>query len=135
MENASAQMSQYQIQADPDEVDIQLAQELIHWILTHRAGEMQTRDGGPAGAVLVFLPGWNEISQLRDNMAADTRFCDGTTLVLPLHSMVPPADQKRVFQRPPRGVRKVVLATNIAETAVTIDDVVFVVDSGRLKEK
>ena len=49
MENASAQMSQYQIQADPDEVDIQLAQELIHWILTHRAGEMQTRDGGPAG--------------------------------------------------------------------------------------
>ena len=135
MENASAQMSQYQIQADPDEVDIQLAQELIHWILTHRAGEMQTRDGGPAGAVLVFLPGWNEISQLRDNMAADPRFSDGTTLVLPLHSMVPPADQKRVFQRPPRGVRKVVLATNIAETAVTIDDVVFVVDSGRLKEK
>ena len=49
--------------------------------------------------------------------------------------MVPPQDQKRVFQRPPRGVRKVVLATNIAETAVTIDDVVFVVDSGRLKEK
>ena len=135
MENASAQMSQYQIQADPDEVDIQLAQELIHWILTHRAGEMQTRDGGPAGAVLVFLPGWNEISQLRDNMAADPRFSDGTTLVLPLHSMVPPADQKRVFQRPPSGVRKVVLATNIAETAVTIDDVVFVVDSGRLKEK
>ena len=135
MENASAQMSQYQIQADPDEVDLQLAQELIHWILTHRAGEMQTAHGGPAGAVLVFLPGWNEISQLRDNMAADPRFSDGTTLVLPLHSMVPPQDQKRVFQRPPRGVRKVILATNIAETAVTIDDVVFVVDSGRLKEK
>jgi len=135
MENASAQMSQYQIQADPDEVDLQLAQELIHWILTHRAGEMQTAHGGPAGAVLVFLPGWNEISQLRDNMAADPRFGDGTTLVLPLHSMVPPQDQKRVFQRPPRGVRKVILATNIAETAVTIDDVVFVVDSGRLKEK
>ena len=128
-------MSQYQIQADPDEVDLQLAQELIHWILTHRAGEMQTAHGGPAGAVLVFLPGWNEISQLRDNMAADPRFSDGTALVLPLHSMVPPQDQKRVFQRPPRGVRKVVLATNIAETAVTIDDVVFVVDSGRLKEK
>ena len=55
--------------------------------------------------------------------------------MLLLHSMVPPAEQKRVFQRPPRGVKKVVLATNIAETAVTIDDVVFVIDSGRLKEK
>ena len=127
-------MSQYQLQADPDEVDLDLAQELIHWILRNRAEEMQRESGGPAGAILVFLPGWNEISQLRDQLAADARF-GADVLVLPLHSMVPPSEQKRVFQRPPRGVKKVVLATNIAETAVTIDDVVFVVDSGRLKEK
>ena len=47
---------------------------------------------------------------------------------------MPPEDQRLVFQRPPRGVRKVVLATNIAETAITIDDIGFVVDTGRMKE-
>ena len=46
--------------------------------------------------------------------------------VLPLHANVPSRDKKRVFQRPPHGVRKVVLAINIAETSVTIDDVSFV---------
>ena len=116
-------------------VDLELLHRLIAWICGNRdvlpAGE-------PAGAVLVFLPGWNEIVQLRELLEGDARFAPGAQFaatVLPLHSMVPPAEQRRVFQRPPAGMRKVVLATNIAETAVTIDDVVFVIDSGRLKEK
>ena len=89
-----------------------------------------------AGAVLVFLPGWFEISQLKDLLAGDPLFGDARRcLVLPLHSGVPVAEQRRVFQRPPEGVTKVVLATNIAETSLTIDDVAYVVDSGRAKEK
>ena len=44
--------------------------------------------------------------------------------------MVPAADQRRVFLRPPVGVRKIVLATNIAETAITIDDVTVIINSG-----
>ena len=43
-------------------------------------------------------------------------------------------DQKKAFAIPPRGVTKVVLATNIAETGITIPDVVFVIDSGKVKE-
>jgi len=135
-EQSAVSLSAYQLAADPDEVDLDLTAALLHWIVATRAEEVKRESGGvgPDGAVLVFLPGWHEISQLRDMLDLDPRF-GKDVLVLPLHSMVPPAEQKRVFKRPPAGVKKIVLATNIAETAVTIDDVVFVVDSGRLKEK
>lgn len=52
-----------------------------------------------------------------------------------MHSILPTVNQKEAFRRPPPGVRKIVIATSIAETSITIDDVVYVVDSGRLKTK
>ncbi|KAL6845214.1 hypothetical protein ACP4OV_024709 [Aristida adscensionis] len=88
------------------------------------------------GAILVFLPGWEDINQTRERLLASPFFRDSSKfLLLSLHSMIPSSEQKKVFKRPPPGVRKIILSTNIAETAVTIDDVVFVIDSGRMKEK
>ncbi|PSN46949.1 putative ATP-dependent RNA helicase YTHDC2 [Blattella germanica] len=57
------------------------------------------------------------------------------TLLIDLHSTQDKGDQKRVFRPAPPGVRKIILSTNIAETCVTIDDVVYVIDAGKVKEK
>lgn len=89
------------------------------------------------GAFLVFLPGMGEIATLRDRLCAHRVLHNSAEWIIPLHSSVAPAAQKRAFAVPPvnSGVRKIVLATNIAETSLTIDDVTVVVDCGKLKER
>jgi len=118
---AEAQMlATYQAMNKLDEVDCKL----VHDLVRHIHASL-----GP-GAVLVFLPGWDEIMKLRESLGA-IRGCE----VLCLHSMISAAEQRRVFQPVHGGKRKVVLATNIAETSITIDDIVYVINSGRHKEK
>ena len=85
------------------------------------------------GAVLVFMPGMFEISSLCAALTSDSLLAPRLR-VLPLHGSLSSSDQLRVFDRPPRGVRKVVVSTNVAETSITIDDIVYVIDSGRAKE-
>lgn len=90
------------------------------------------------GAVLVFLPGLDEIVQveklLRDR-PLDIDFYDASKYkVHMLHSSMP-AGQTEVFNPVPSGCRKMILSTNIAETSVTIPDVQYVVDTGKLREK
>lgn len=85
----------------------------------------------PEGAILVFLPGWEQINDLNKLLKADRYL--RSTLIIPLHSMMPTVNQRQVFDKPPAGVRKIVLATNIAETSITINDVVYVIDCGKIK--
>ncbi|CAM9660312.1 unnamed protein product [Chrysoparadoxa australica] len=54
--------------------------------------------------------------------------------VFPLHSSLSSREQRAIFKKMPRGVRKVVVSTNIAETSITIEDCTHVIDSGRVKE-
>lgn len=127
----TVRLSQYQLRVDPDEVDLELVCQVVMYIC--RATPLQGKDAD--GAILVFLPGWDEILRLKDLLCLFHSQSPFKLLVLPLHSMVSPDEQRKAFKRPPKGIRKVVLSTNIAETSITIDDIVYVINSGRLKEK
>ncbi|XP_067412662.1 LOW QUALITY PROTEIN: probable ATP-dependent RNA helicase DHX34 [Emydura macquarii macquarii] len=85
------------------------------------------------GDLLIFLSGVAEIGSVLE--AAQT-YATHTQrwVVLPLHSTLSIAEQDKVFDMPPPGVRKCIVSTNIAETSVTIDGVRFVLDSGKVKE-
>ncbi|KDP35004.1 hypothetical protein JCGZ_09292 [Jatropha curcas] len=87
------------------------------------------------GAVLVFMTGWDDISSLKDKLSSHPILGDPSrVLLLACHGSMASSEQKLIFDDPKEGVRKIVLATNIAETSITINDVVFVLDCGKAKE-
>ncbi|CBH11024.1 pre-mRNA splicing factor ATP-dependent RNA helicase, putative [Trypanosoma brucei gambiense DAL972] len=97
---------------------------------------------GP-GDILIFLTGEDEIEQAVERLRLGIPMAEhtnadchkGPVAVLPLYSALPPKEQRKVFQAAPEGTRKIVVATNVAETSLTIDGVVFVIDSGFSKQK
>ncbi|KAJ1380761.1 P-loop containing nucleoside triphosphate hydrolase [Sesbania bispinosa] len=87
------------------------------------------------GAVLVFMTGWDDISSLKEKLLTHTVLGDpNRVLLLTCHGSMASSEQRLIFEEPEDGVRKIVLATNIAETSITINDVVFVLDCGKAKE-
>lgn len=92
------------------------------------------------GAILAFLPGLDEILKTREilerRVVLGVNFMDTSKFkICTLHSSVSKEDQADVFLPVPPGCRKIILSTNIAETSVTIPDVQYVVDTGKLREK
>ena len=90
------------------------------------------------GDVLVFFHGRDIIESLEsliNHYARDMGPELPKLLVLPLFAALSQAAQQRVFQPAPRNTRKVIIATNIAETSVTVPGVRFVIDSGKVKVK
>ncbi|XP_029300796.1 3'-5' RNA helicase YTHDC2 isoform X2 [Cottoperca gobio] len=113
---------------DDDWVDLDLIMDLLHHICSTTS----------EGALLIFLPGYDEIVSLRDRILYDDkRFSTHPERyqVFTLHSDMQTLDQKKAMKTAPPGIRKIILSTNIAETSITINDVIFVIDSGKVKEK
>jgi len=124
--------------------------DLIEQLVTHIAEDYEE------GAILVFLPGMGEIKALHDRLRASLYESEHRApssvrteddddddkkknsppryLLVPLHSTLTAEEQKRAFSKPAPGVRKVVMSTNIAETSITIDDCVYVIDAGKVRE-
>lgn len=86
------------------------------------------------GAILVFLPGYDDI--LEQYELLNCRLSGALNFrIYMLHSNMQTNDQNAVFKSVPPNTRKIILSTNIAETSITIDDVVYVIDSGKVKQK
>ncbi|CAK9316902.1 unnamed protein product [Citrullus colocynthis] len=87
------------------------------------------------GAILVFMTGWDDISSLKEKLQSHPLLGDPShVMLLVCHGSMASSEQRLIFTEPDEGVRKVVLATNIAETSITINDVVYVLDCGKAKE-
>ncbi|GAA5961157.1 hypothetical protein JCM21900_005883 [Sporobolomyces salmonicolor] len=91
----------------------------------------------PKGDILVFLTGQDEIEAAQENLEETARALGNKVaelMICPIYANLPTEMQARIFEPTPEGARKVVLATNIAETSITIDGVVYVIDPGFVKQ-
>ncbi|XP_024374932.1 pre-mRNA-splicing factor ATP-dependent RNA helicase DEAH1 [Physcomitrium patens] len=92
----------------------------------------------PPGDVLVFLTGQEEIESAEEILKHRTRGLGSKIaelIICPIYANLPPDMQAKIFEETPEGARKVVLATNIAETSLTIDGIKYVIDPGFVKQK
>ncbi|KAG0330526.1 DEAH-box ATP-dependent RNA helicase prp22 [Podila horticola] len=98
---------------------------------------MQIHLSEPAGDILLFLTGQEEIDTAAEILYERMKALGPMVpelIVLPVYSALPSEMQSRIFDPTPPGARKVVIATNVAETSITIDGIYYVVDPGFVKQ-
>ncbi|CAK9811576.1 ATP-dependent RNA helicase DHX30 [Anthophora quadrimaculata] len=95
--------------------------DLIKWIIKTK----------PPGGILCFLPGWQEIKQLH-KLLENTKM--NNLLILPLHSKLANMNLQKIFAPVSDDVTKIILATDIAESSITIKDIRYVIDTAIKKE-
>lgn len=116
----------YQMTSHTDDIDHKLLLTTIKCIHTSQPYD---------GSILVFLPGYDDIMVQKDLI--ESQFTEMDYQLFVLHSNAQgtsQSDKRRVFYRMPHGIRKIILSTNISETSLTIEDVVYVVDAGKVKQ-
>ncbi|KAJ5896633.1 uncharacterized protein N7473_006032 [Penicillium subrubescens] len=126
LDGYSKQTKETILKFDEYRMDYQLIKKLLLNIAT--APEMDHY----SKAILVFMPGLAEIRRLNDEILSEPTFQRGW-IVHALHSSIASEDQEKAFVVPPEGFRKIVIATNIAETGITIPDITAVIDTGKEK--
>lgn len=94
--------------------------------------------GHPPGDILIFMTGQEEIEatcfalqERLDHLGDDV----APLMILPIYSQLPSDLQAKIFDRAPEGTRKCIVSTNIAETSLTVDGIIYVIDSGYVKMK
>ncbi|XP_058763232.1 probable pre-mRNA-splicing factor ATP-dependent RNA helicase DEAH9 isoform X1 [Vicia villosa] len=119
-------------------VQINFAEEPFHdYVQAAVSTVLSIHERESTGDILVFLTGQDDIDAAAHLLNEDiqTNRKHSGLVVLPLYSGLPRADQELVFSPTPRGKRKVVISTNIAETSLTLEGIVYVVDSGFSKQR
>ncbi|KAH9613394.1 hypothetical protein KSS87_012375 [Heliosperma pusillum] len=93
----------------------------------------------PEGDMLIFMTGQEDIEKMVMKLEDKVRSLEeGSVMdavIYPLHGSLPPELQVRVFSPPPPNCRRFIVATNIAETSLTVDGVVYVIDTGYVKQR
>ena len=106
-----------------------LGQKIDYELIASTVQAIDADLGSQDGGILIFLPGTLETDRTLDAVKRVPN-----VHALPLHASLTPAEQRRVFPPPPKHKRKVIAATNVAETSITIEDIVAVIDLGKVKE-